>query len=197
MSIAWIWLSGLAFAAVHSLLATSRCKNALYRKGVGRKAYRLAYSLLALILTMLWLGFVFLLPDAPLYDIEGGAKWLMIGLQLAGLAMVVMSLRAIDTAAFLGLGEAADGPDAFVEAGIYRYMRHPMYTGVMLALFASPSQTVNSLNLFAAIALYFMIGARFEEQRMLAAHPSYADYMKRVPAFIPFRTLFPHKHKPQ
>ena len=197
MNIAWIWLSGLAFAVIHSWLATSRCKDALYRRGVGRKAYRMAYSLLAIVLTALWFGFVSLLPDAPLYHMEGGAKWLMIGLQLAGLGIVVMSFRAIDVSAFLGLSETADAPDPFVETGIYRYIRHPMYTGVMLALFASPSQTVNSMNLFAVIALYFIIGARFEERRMLAVHPAYADYMKRVPAFIPFRALFPPSRRPQ
>lgn len=197
MSIAWIWFSGLAFAVIHSWLATSRCKDALYRMGVGRKAYRMAYSLLAIVLTILWFGFVSLLPDTPLYRMEGGVKWLMTGLQLGGLGIVIMSFRAIDVAAFLGLSDTTEGVDPFVETGIYRYMRHPVYTGVMLALFASPSQTVNSLNLFAAIALYFIIGARFEERRMLAAHRTYADYMKRVPAFIPFRSLFQHTGRPQ
>ncbi|MDQ7011638.1 MAG: isoprenylcysteine carboxylmethyltransferase family protein [Mariprofundaceae bacterium] len=197
MSIAWIWLSGLAFAVIHSWLATSRCKDTFYRRGVGHRAYRMAYSLLAIVLTALWFGFVPLLPDAPLYRMEDGAKWLMTGLQLGGIGIVIMSFRAIDVSAFLGLSDTAEGTDPFVETGIYRYMRHPMYTGVMIALFASPSQTVNSMNLFAVIALYFIIGARFEERRMLAVHPAYAGYMKRVPAFIPFRALFPPGCGPQ
>jgi len=73
----------------------------------------------------------------------------------------------------------------FAEHGIYRHMRHPMYSGVMLALLASPVHTVNSLNLFAVIATYFIIGSKFEERRMLVTYPQYAEYQQRVAAFIP------------
>jgi len=185
MSVIWIWTTGLAFAMIHSILATQRCKDTVYQHGMNPKRYRLTYSILATILTVLWLGFVHQLPDVSLYHLHGWVNGLMVVIQLTGLWVVVLSLRAIDTSAFLGLSANMDERDAFTEYGIYRHMRHPMYSGVMLALLASPVQTVNSLNLFAVIAVYFIIGSKFEERRMLITHPQYAEYQRRVPAFVP------------
>jgi len=185
MSILWVWLSSLLFALVHSLMATTRIKAFLFELGVGGQAYRLAYSLLALMLTALWLWFVHALPDAPLYHLAGWRNVLLVIVQLAGLAIVLLSFRSFDGGMFLGFKPWPDQGEPFHETGIYRWLRHPMYSGVMLALLASPMQTVNSLHLSLAICLYFIIGAQFEERRMLAEHPAYADYRRRVPGFIP------------
>ncbi len=175
----------MLFAILHSMFATRRCKDIFYRLGLKPKAYRLSYTLIATVLTVLWLGFVHQLPDTGLYHMHGWINGLMRVVQLAGLWIVVLSLRAIDAASFLGLRTAADDQDNFVERGIYRHIRHPMYSGVILILLASPAQTTNSLNLFAIIILYFIMGSRFEERRMQTIHPEYADYQRRVPAFIP------------
>jgi len=185
MSVVWIWLTGLAFAILHSIFATQRSKNIFSRLGMNPKTYRLIYTVIAAALTTLWLGFIHQLPDTALYHIHGWAKGLMMGIQLIALGMVVLSLRVIDTSAFLGFSTNVRGLDAFVEHGIYRHVRHPMYSGVMLALLASPMQTVNSLNLFIVIALYFIMGSKLEERRMLIMHPQYAEYQRRVPAFVP------------
>jgi len=184
MSALWIWMSGLAFAVLHSVFAMQRCKHLFYRLGLNARTYRLIYSTTALMLTVLWLGLAHVLPDTPLYHIRGWENGLMVALQLVGLGIVVLSLRAIDTPAFLGFSMSEE-QDAFVERGIYHYVRHPMYSGVMLALLASPVQTANSLNLFVIVTAYFIIGSGFEERRMLAIYPDYADYRRHVPAFIP------------
>jgi len=185
MSAIWIWTTGLIFATIHSVLATQRCKDIFYPRGMSPKSYRLAYSILAVILTMLWFDFVHQLPDVPLYHMHGWENTLMRVIQITGLGVVVLSLRAINTAAFLGLSASDTELDAFTDKGIYRYVRHPMYSGVMLVLLASSAQTVNNLNLFAVITAYLIIGSKFEERRMLITHPQYAEYQHRVPAFVP------------
>lgn len=180
-----IWLGGLAFAALHSGFATQRAKAWAHARGITSQRYRLIYSLLSLVLAAAWLLEVAALPDQPLYRISGPWRWLLHGLQLAGLYAFWLSLKPIDTAAFLGLRPFPHDVEPFIEQGIYRRVRHPMYAGIMLMLFAWPAQSFNSLNLFACISAYFAIGARFEERRLLAAHPGYADYRRRVPAFVP------------
>jgi len=65
-----------------------------------------------------------------------------------------------------------------------RHVRHPMYSGVISALPASPVQAVKSLNLFTIIISYFIIGSRFEEKRMQTIHSEYADNQQRASAFI-------------
>lgn len=180
-----IWLSGLLFAIQHSLLAGSTCKTQALKLGLNVTAYRRFYVVAALLTTATWLTYVRCLPDQTLYTVHGAWSWALRGLQAIGLWMTWLALRPIDTLAFLGVRAGKDGPDGFIEAGIYRRVRHPMYSGVILIMAAFPIQTQNSLNLYACVALYFVLGARLEERRLERQHPAYADYRLRVPAFIP------------
>jgi Putative protein-S-isoprenylcysteine methyltransferase len=173
------------FAAFHSATATETCKGMFYGRGMSARAYRLLYSLVSVVLTVLWMAFVHSLPDSPLYQVHAPLSFGLRALQVFGLFVVVQSFRVIDARVFLGLAAAPDGKEPFRVQGVYRRVRHPMYSGVMLMLLANPSQSVNSLHMLAVIGLYFLIGSRLEERRLLAVHPGYADYRLRVPAFIP------------
>jgi len=104
---------------------------------------------------------------------------------LMALLMLMLSLLPMDGAAFLGLRPFPNEGESFVEQGIYRYLRHPMYSGLMLLLLASPWQSQVSLNFALAISLYLVIGARLEERRMELLHPEYKDYRRRIPPFLP------------
>lgn len=181
----WIWLSGLLFAVQHSLLASQSCKQYFYRLGMSPTRYRCYFTLAGLLSTALWLVFVSTLVDAPLYQLHGPVMWLLLSLQCLGLLMVLLSLKPIDVGAFLGLRAFPEGGEGFVERGIYRHLRHPMYSGFMLILLASPVQSINSLNLALTVSLYFILGSRLEENRLQQSHAAYASYRQRVPAFIP------------
>ncbi len=188
--ISWpVWISGVLFALVHSLFAAQFCKAIFYRLGISSQRYRLLYSLFATCLTGLWIFYIYQLPDTPLYRID---SWLYLPLtlmQLGGVAIALLSLRSFDVRLFLGLSTTIDNPEPFHEHGLYRYVRHPMYSGVMLALLSSPTQSVNSFNFALIISCYFVFGSWLEERRMLSVHPQYAGYRSRVSAFIPWRTL--------
>lgn len=101
--IVWLWLSGLLFAVQHSLLASQPCKQYFYRLGISTTRYRYYFTLAGLLSTVLWLVFVSTRVDAPLYHLHGPVMWLLILLQCLGLLMVLLSLKPIDVAAFLGL----------------------------------------------------------------------------------------------
>jgi len=194
--ISWpVWISGALFALVHSLFAATLCKAAFYRLGMSARHYRLLYSIFAVFLTGLWLLYLYRLDDAPLYSLGGWLKWMMVVLQLVGGAIALLSLRSFDAKLFLGLSSAAHDPEPFHEHGLYRYMRHPMYSGIMLFLLVSPTQSVVSLNLTGVVCTYFIIGSWLEERRMLAAHPEYAQYRQRVSAFIPSHSLLTRSGK--
>jgi len=184
-SVMWVWLSGMLFAVSHSLLATQRCKSWLYQHQLCEQYYRLLYSVVAIVALAVWLLYLHQLPDMPLYQTDGVLWWLLKGVQSLGLFVVLAGFHAIDGLLFLGLRRVDQEQEPFIEYGIYRYIRHPMYAGAMLLLFAAPTQTWNGLNFALLTALYFIIGSRFEEARMLALHPDYRSYQGRIPAFIP------------
>jgi protein-S-isoprenylcysteine O-methyltransferase Ste14 len=184
-SITLIFISTLIFAVIHSVLASDRIKQHFYDFKISSQRYRLIYVSSAIVLTIVWLLFIYFLPDQALYQLRGTVRTAAITLQGLALFLLWLSLRPIDVAAFLGLRPFTNDIEPFIERGIYRYLRHPMYSSVILLLAANPDQSYNSATLLITVTLYFIIGARFEEQRLLANHPDYAEYRQRVPAFIP------------
>ncbi len=75
--------------------------------------------------------------------------------------------------------------------GHYAFVRHPQYTGLLLALFGEGVvhwPTIFSAVLFPAIALAYALLARSEEKRMLERFGGEFDaYRQRVPMFVPRR----------
>ena len=77
--------------------------------------------------------------------------------------------------------------DALVSDGLYAVARHPIYSGAMVLLVGliliNPSVTW-ALGCVLAI-VWLVIQARLEEMDLLQRIPSYKDYMKTVPRFLP------------
>jgi len=77
-----------------------------------------------------------------------------------------------------------------VRAGPYRLVRHPIYTGMILAAFALGAQTSLLAGLAGALlmALGFGIKARLEERFLSAelGEGAYADYRRSTPMLVPF-----------
>lgn len=75
-----------------------------------------------------------------------------------------------------------------VTSGPYRIVRHPIYTGMLLA-FLGTALALGELSGFLALPFLFasfLIKSRQEEARMRATFPDYDRYAKRTPALIPF-----------
>jgi len=82
----------------------------------------------------------------------------------------------------------AQEKDELVTDGIYRYMRHPQYAGIFLALFGQLIHwpTLLTLLLFPVIALAYYRLSRKEEKAMIKRFgEGYKAYMGKVPMFFP------------
>ena len=184
-SILLVCLTTFAFAGIHSLLASRRCKRWFETIGLVEPRYRLVYSILSVVLTIFWVTYIHSLPDVPLYRADGLLFYTLLMIQILGGGMVMAAFRPIDSMAFLGIRAVGNNVDPFIVSGIYRHMRHPMYSGAMLILLASPWQSFNGLSMALLVSLYFLAGSRLEERRMIEQHPEYIAYRQQVPAFVP------------
>jgi protein-S-isoprenylcysteine O-methyltransferase Ste14 len=75
-----------------------------------------------------------------------------------------------------------------VTSGPYRFVRHPIYSGILLA-FAGTALATNGYwaIIFAVCLVYFIYSARVEEGIMTSAFPeTYAGYRARTRMLIPF-----------
>jgi len=77
-----------------------------------------------------------------------------------------------------------------VDTGPYRLVRHPIYTGILVAIFATAAAKGTILGLGAAliITLGVWMKARLEERwlRQELGPDAYDDYRRRVPMLLPF-----------
>ncbi len=69
---------------------------------------------------------------------------------------------------------------------LYRYVRHPLYVGWFFAFWSTPTMTVAHLVFAIATTAYILIAIQLEERDLIAEHPEYAQYRKRVPMLVPF-----------
>ena len=71
--------------------------------------------------------------------------------------------------------------------GLYRWVRHPLYTCSLLLLWLVPTMTWNLLALAIGLTVYILMGIVFEERKLLREFgPAYAEYRRRTPGLIPF-----------
>jgi protein-S-isoprenylcysteine O-methyltransferase Ste14 len=181
-----------AWAAVHSLTASLRCKNWV-RRTLGPwtdRWYRLAYVAFASVsgLPLLLMGA--LLPNRTLYVVPSPWRWMMIGGQMLALVALAGAVLQTGPSYFLGLSQLLAKRSSQAESlqvrGFYCWVRHPLYLFSIIFLWLTPEMSVNLFTFYALITLYFAIGSLHEESRLRVEFgDAYRDYQRQVPWLIP------------
>jgi len=183
----------VAFGAVHSLLARRGAKALLGRivpPLLERSAYTLIAGLQIAALMLFWRP----LPQLVWSVDNPAGRDLLWGLQGAGWALVVVGFSTTGNTHLFGLAQAwasargvAYEARRLVARGVYRWIRHPLYSGTLLALWAIPSASEGRVLLALVFSAYTLIGARFEERDLERdLGDLYREYRRTVPAYLPW-----------
>ena len=154
------------------------------------KFYRLFYNIFAVISILPVLYLMVVLPDRTLYQVASPWSYLMRAGQVISVLLLFVAVLQTDVLSFVGLRQLIDEEkrDDLVLSGLYRFVRHPLYTFGLGILWLSPSMTVNSFIVYAALTVYILIGIIFEERKLLREFgQEYADYKSITPMLIPGR----------
>ena len=74
----------------------------------------------------------------------------------------------------------------FVERSVYKFIRHPLMTGFLIAFWATPDMTLGHLLFSLLTTGYIVIGVQVEERDLLQIlGQDYEEYRRRTPKFIP------------
>ena len=184
--------AALLYGFIHSLIAANGFKHLIYRLlGEGaKKYYRLFYSLFASVTLLPVLILPAIIPDQTLYKIPEPLVYFTVFIQIVSVLLLVYSVLQTGALQFIGLSQAfgLKREDKLNTDGLYRYMRHPLYTFSLLVLWLTPTMTRNFALLYAALTVYIIIGAVFEERKLLQTFgAAYQEYRAKTPFLIPLK----------
>jgi protein-S-isoprenylcysteine O-methyltransferase Ste14 len=185
-------LSILVWGSLHSVFASLQFK-ALARRLLGpgvERVYRLGYNLFAGLSLLVVLVLAAFTADSNLYKVPlPWSVFMIAGEFLAGIALAVGFLQG-HPFEFLGLsqlGSPIGERDKLTTTGLYRLVRHPLYTAGLLLIWLDPRMTVNLLVMDLALTAYILIGAHLEERKLRTEFgQEYEAYMAATPMFVPF-----------
>ncbi|GMU66599.1 MAG: hypothetical protein AMXMBFR36_28730 [Acidobacteriota bacterium] len=181
-----------SFALVHSLLAREELRRRLFSRlppALERSVYTWIAALQIAALIVLWRP----LPGLVWTVGSESARALLWTFHVLGWLVAVAGFHGAGATHLFGLAQASASAAGrpyleplLVTSGLYARIRHPLYTGTLLALWSMPTMTNGRLLLAATLTAYIAIGARLEERDLARRHGAgYRSYRERVPGYVP------------
>jgi len=182
-----------AFAVQHTVMARPSFK-AWWTRWVPSCVERSTFVLFAtaILAVMAWQWRP--LP-AVVWHVENGALAVFLSaVSLAGWVIVLVATFLIDHFELFGLrqtvlyalGRKAE-PPAFKERLFYRWVRHPLMLGFVIAFWFTPVMTQGHLLFAVVTTAYILIALQIEERTLVYLHgDQYRDYQRRVSMLVPF-----------
>jgi protein-S-isoprenylcysteine O-methyltransferase Ste14 len=144
---------------------------------------------------VLWVIFLAWRPiPAALWDASGTPLGHALrATELTGWIVTLIAVRLIDDKELFGLRQALayfrgrePRPLPMVTPSLYRFVRHPIYVGFLVAFWAAPAMTAGRLLFAAGMTVYILIGIRFEERDLIRSFGDrYRAYRQRVGMLVP------------
>ena len=128
--------------------------------------------------------------ELTLWHTPGAISWAMVAAAIAGFAFTCWARIHLGRLWSSSVSRKAD--HRIVESGPYGIVRHPIYTGIIVASAATAAQrgTARAWLGMALMTLGWYIKARLEERflRDELGAAAYEAYARRVPMLVPYRT---------
>lgn len=179
----------LIFPLQHSIVVRPHIKEQIQKivpKLLERSIYVGTSGIAMLIVLFGWQQF-----GPMLYQFE--TSWPFDVVFYLALFSITLALRNLNHHSMFGLKQGyvllkgSEMPvDDLKTTGLFKYVRHPLTSLLIVTLWAHESMTAGRLQWNLLFTVYALIGTFFEERDLIRKYgQSYLEYRNRVPAFIP------------
>jgi len=156
--------------------------------------YAIASGVVLLLLPVLWQP-----THLGVLALQGPVRWLARGAFLAAMAGMVWGFGSLQSFDPIGSGplrahlRGAPAPTIpFTIRGPYRWVRHPIYSSMLLLIWASPDLSADRLLFNILWTVWMAVATRLEERDLAAEFGEpYMKYQRVVPMLVPL-SLRPH-----
>lgn len=166
------------FAAHHSVFARDSVKLRLLASippRLMRSVYVWTASVLLILVCLFWRT-----VGGELYDVTGWRAVAHTIVQVAGVALIVRSVAEIDPLELAGIRPPTE-TEAVQFAGPYRWVRHPLYLGWILAVFGAAHMTGDRFVFAVITSIYLLMAVPWEERSLMQSFgEEYARYKQQV-----------------
>lgn len=182
----------LLFAVPHSVLARPAVKKVMapiLPARAERAFYVLVSSLTLIVLMQAWA------PIGPqVWRLEAGPlRFVAFAVNALGWLVLVLATFQLDHWRLFGLRQAlgldGSGGSGLRTPWMYRRVRHPIMSGILLMIWATPYMGMDRLLLAVGFTAYILAGIRLEERDLRRElGTAYDEYARQVPALLPIRS---------
>ena len=172
---------------VPEIIASKRKAPQLSSRSEDRGSY-------LLLMMLLWIGIAsdfslcFLMPQAAIRTDRVAVFYIGIGLMFAGMALRLYSIVLLGR--YFTFSVAVHTEQPVIEAGPYRYIRHPSYAGALITLAGlglALGNWAGLIALLACMAIAYAYRIRIEESALVTAlGEPYKKYIRRTRRLIPY-----------
>lgn len=188
----WNVLLVVIWGSIHTLMARPRFK-AVLTKFIPEAAERATYILVAGITSVALIGYWQTLNGQVWHVESGGFAYSLWGIFIFGWAFLLGSTFAIDhfdlfglRQVFLNFKRQPRPPLHFVKHAMYKYIRHPIQTGVLIGIWATPTMSMTQIVLSLGFTGYIFVGLWFEERDLISEHgDAYLRYRQEAGHVFP------------
>jgi len=102
-----------------------------------------------------------------------------------GLSILILSLAKLGR--HLSPFPSPKPQSELVSDGVFKYMRHPIYTGIVVSMLAwsLSKQSIYQVLISLLVLLLFYFKSTYEEEQLLKKFPEYRSYMSKTGRFLP------------
>lgn len=129
-----------------------------------------------------------MIPDIPALLAGNADLALLAGLALGVVGVLLASVGLLHLGANLTPFPRPLDTSTLVQSGAYAIVRHPIYSGIILASFgwSMMRESWIALLLSTGLLIFFHYKSRREETWLVMRYPGYFDYQRRVKKLIPW-----------